>query len=144
MRKIFPIFAILLGAFWIQQAFGYGLWVRRGPGGGFFPLIGGAMTLLFGLFYLIGDFKNPLPASIDKKFIYPILAVLTLLFSSYLIGLLPGLLFFVLFWLWLYEKFTFRFSGIVAACTVGGLWAVFVFWLSVPLPKGLIHQVIFG
>ena len=144
MRKIFPIFAILLGVFWVQQAFGYGLWVRRGPGGGFFPLIGGGLTALFGLLYLIGEIRNPIPANIDKKFIYPILAVLALLCSSYAIGILPAMLLYIFLWLWRYEKYTIRFSGTVAACVVAGLWAVFVYWLAVPLPKGAIHQAIFG
>ena len=144
MRKIFPVFAVVLGAFWVYKAFGYGLWVRRGPGGGFFPLIGGLLTVLFGLIYLVGEIRLPTPAHIDKKFIYPIVAVFALLLCSYAIGVLPAMLLYIFLWLWRYEKYTLRFSATISLCTVAGLYAVFVYWLAVPLPGGMLGRVLFG
>ena len=144
MRKIFPVFAVILGVFWVVMSFEYGLWIRRGPGGGFFPLIGGILCAGFGLIYLIGEIRAPNPAHIDKKFTYPILAVLAVLLASYAIGLLPAMLLYIFFWLWLYEKRAALSSFLISACTVAGMWAVFVYWLVVPLPKGAVHAMIFG
>lgn len=145
MRKIFPVFAIVAGLFWVYMAVAnYGLWVRRGPGGGFFPLIGGILTSLFGLFFLIGEIRVPQPGSIDKKFLYPILAVLGVLLASYGIGILPAMMLYIFLWLLCYEKFTFKLSASVAVCSVAVLYAVFVYWLSVPLPRGALGAAIFG
>lgn len=144
MRKIFPIFAVVAGLFWIAMSFYYGLWVRRGPGGGFFPLIGGLLCAGFGLLYLIGEIKKPTPATLDKKFLYPILAVLGALVASYAVGLLPAIFLFIFCWLWMYEKRAVLSSFLIAACTAAGMWGVFVYWLVVPLPKGAIHAMIFG
>ncbi len=144
MRKIFPIFAIALGLFWVAMSFRYGLWIRRGPGGGFFPLVGGLLCAGFGLIYLIGELRAPTPALIDGKFLHPILAVLAALAASYALGLLPALLLFIFLWLWLYEKRGAASSFLISACTTAGIWAVFVYWLVVPLPKGAVHAMIFG
>lgn len=144
MRKIFPVFAIVLGLFWVVMAFDYGLWVRRGPGGGFFPLIGGAITAVFSLFYLVMEIRNPQPGSVDRKFIYPILAVLGVLLCSYLIGLLPSMLLYIFLWLWRYEKFSARYSCCVSGGTILVMYAVFVYWLTVPLPRGMLGAAIFG
>ncbi len=144
MRKLFPVFAIALGVFWAAMSFRYGLWIRRGPGGGFFPLVGGLLCAGFGLIYLLGEMRSPTPASVDKKFLYPILAVLSALVASYAIGLLPALLLFIFLWLWLYEKRGVSSSLLIAACTAAGIWAVFVHWLVVPLPQGAVHALIFG
>lgn len=144
MRKIFPILAIAVGIFWIVLSFRYGLWVRRGPGGGFFPLIGGAITVVFGLFYLIGEIRNPKPASIDPKFLHPILAVLAVLLCSYAVGLVPSMFLFILLWLLLYEKYSFKLSLSLSAGTMAVLYSVFVYWLMVPLPKGWLGEYFLG
>lgn len=144
MRKIFPVFAIVWGAFWIYKANDYGLWIRRGPGGGFFPLIGGVLTVVFSAAYLWQEIKNPTAASIDKKFLYPILAVLGVLVCSYALGLIPCMFLFIFLWLWGYERYTVKYSFSVAAGTMAVLYSVFVFWLSVPLPTGWLGAAIFG
>ena len=144
MRKIFPVFAILLGLFWVVYAFKYGLWVRRGPGGGFFPLIGGAITLVFAAAYLKDEILKPTPATVDPKFLYPILAVLAVLVCSYLLGLVPCMFLFIFLWLWRYEKHALSLSLYVSAGTIAGLYGVFVYWLAVPLPTGMLGEALFS
>lgn len=142
MRKIFPAFAILIGLYWIACAFDYGLWIRRGPGGGFFPLVGGLLTTVFSALYLYSEVKNPQPARLDPKFLYPILAVLGVLGSSYLIGLLPGMLLFIFLWLWQYEKYGFQFSLGVSLATMLVIYCVFVLWLAVQMPIGILGDAV--
>ncbi|MCC8189679.1 MAG: hypothetical protein LIP77_03440, partial [Planctomycetes bacterium] len=105
MRKVFPVFAVVLGVFWVVMAFRYGLWVRRGPGGGFFPLIGGLITVVFSAIYLVMEIRRPTPASVDTRFCYPILAVLAVLIASRGIGLLPCLFLALVIWLWRSEGY---------------------------------------
>lgn len=142
MRKIFPVFAVVMGLFWVVMAFDYRLWVRRGPGGGFFPLIGGALAVIFSLLYLYGEFKKPTAAEINVKFLYPILAVLGVLIGSYVIGLIPCMLLYIFLWLWRYEKYPLSTCIYVSAGTIVALYLVFVTWLSVPLPVGWLGQAV--
>ena len=144
MRKIFPVFAIFMGLFWVLRSFQYGLWVRRGPGGGFFPLLGGAIAAVFGLLFLIGEIRSPLPVRFDRMFFFPILAILAMLTAAYAVGLLPALALYIFLWLGFYEKYAFRLSALVAACVWAALYVVFVHWLSVPLPKGMLGEMLFG
>lgn len=144
MRKVFPIFAIALSLVWIIMAFDYGLWIRRGPGGGFFPLVGGALTLVFSSIFLAGEIRSPHPAVLDKKFVYPVLAALAVLGASYAVGLLPALALFIFLWLWKYEGYKFRFCAGVALAAATGIYLVFVYWLAVPLPMGALGAAIFG
>lgn len=136
MRKVFPAFAILMGVFWVVSAPDYGLWVRRGPGGGFFPLIGGAVTLVFSLVFLIGEIRRPTAAKVSVRAFHPILAILAALVVSYALGMVPSLFLFMFLWLWRYEKYALPLSLGVSAATIMGLYLVFVYWLSVPLPQG--------
>lgn len=138
MRKIFPISAILVGMYWIVAAFDYGLWIRRGPGGGFFPLIGGVLTVVFSGLFLLREIKNPQPAQFDPKFLHPIFAVLAVLLSTYVIGMLPAMLLFILFWLWKYEKYSFVFSCGVSLGTMATIYCIFIYWLSVQMPLGIV------
>ncbi len=133
-----------MGLFWVVMAFDYRLWVRRGPGGGFFPLIGGALALIFSLVYLYMEFRNPKPAEISVKFLYPILAVLGVLIASYAVGMVPCMLIFIFLWLWRYEKYPLSTCIYVSAGTMAALYAVFVLWLAVPLPAGWLGQVVDG
>lgn len=139
MKKAFPIFAIVTGLYWIFMSFGYGLWVRRGPGGGFFPLVGGALAVVFSLLYLRAEMKKPGQESgFDPRFLYPILSVLAVLLLSYVFGLLPCMLAFIFLWLWRYEKYPAGFSACVSVGTMLVLYAVFVWWLSVQMPSGIV------
>lgn len=138
MRKIFPTAAVLTGIYWIVCAFDYGLWVRRGPGGGFFPFIGGVLTVVFSGLFLLREIRNPQPASIDPKFLHPILAVLGVLLSTYVIGMLPAMLLFIFLWLWRYEKYSLAFAACVSIATMLVIYCVFVYWLSVQMPLGIV------
>lgn len=140
MRKIFPIFTILWGLLWIIYALDYGLWIRRGPGGGFFPLIGGLLTVAFSIAFLADDLKSPMPAVVDRKFVYPILTVLGVVLCSGAIGFMPSLFIYILLWLWRYEKRGLSQSFLVALGTTVVLYLVFVYWLAVPLPRGLLGE----
>ncbi len=144
MRRAFPIFAVCLSVLWIVWAFDYGLWVRRGPGGGFFPFIGGVITLVFSLAYLWEGRKNTAPVSINLKFIYPIAALLAVFLASYLIGMVPCLFLYIFLWLWRYEKYALSLSLYVSAGTMLVLYGIFVYWLSVPLPRGILGNAILG
>lgn len=136
MRKVFPLLAIVMGVVWIVYALDYGLWVRRGPGGGFFPLIGGGITVLFSLPFLKNEIFRPTAVTMNVRFLYPILAILAALAVSYALGMVPSLFLFIFFWLWRFEKRTALLSLGVSAATMLSLYLVFVYWLSVPLPRG--------
>lgn len=63
---------------------------------------------------------------------------------SYVIGLLPSLILFVLIWLKVVEKSTWKSTIFVTLLNAAIGYGVFQFALGVPFPEGLLFQMIFG
>ena len=138
-EKMVLIALALLGAFWIIESLKLDLWVRRGPGGGFLPLLAGILCMVFSLQVLFQSFKSEKDTShFDKAALYPIGALLLTLLATYLIGMFFSMIVFVFLWLFFFEKTPFKNSLAVAVIWPSVLYAVFVLWLQCPLPKGLL------
>ncbi|MEG0752454.1 MAG: tripartite tricarboxylate transporter TctB family protein [Angelakisella sp.] len=137
-KKIVLLGLTLLGLYWIVGSLQLELWVRRGPGGGFMPLLAGILCVLFCLMILAKEWKSECSEHFDKKALIPILALLTTVLASYLVGVAIALVIFVFLWLFLFEKFPLKNCVLVAVIWPGILYAVFVLWLQAPLPKGLL------
>ncbi len=140
VKNLVLIGFILLGAYWCVTSIGIGLWVRKGPGGGFMPLLAGSLCILFSAIILFQDWRKQ--ASEEARFklaaLIPIGALLGVILLSYLIGVTLSIVLFIFLWLRYFEKLPLRSSLSVSIIWPATLYAVFVLWLQTPLPKGLL------
>jgi len=78
------------------------------------------------------------------KSIYPLLAVVGVIFASMLIGFFPAMFLYLFFWLKLYEKYSLLFSSLTSVFTTGIMYGIFVMWLRVLFPSGYLYRLITG
>lgn len=127
----------MIGAFWAATGwFSYGLWVNKGPGPGFLPVIFGCFTVIFSIARLLRQDEEAEP--IDLKAMIPVAAIIACALAIYIIGFLPAAFLLIFFWLRNQGNYSYKFSVFLAGSIVLSVWAVFGFWLQVPFPSGLI------
>lgn len=141
MKKVVPVLAIIIGLYWVIQGFVYGLWVQNGPGGGFLPVIGGLMAILFSLAVLWKDRKEKAPSGFTWMAFLPAAALLGMVFFSYLVGLIISIAVFIFLWLIFAEKWNPLNSLVISLGTLVAIYCIFVVWLNVPFPKGLLGLI---
>jgi hypothetical protein len=116
----------------------YGLWdAINGPKPGFFPTIAGFIMILCSLIALAQSFGEK-EATYRLEDMSIVLAVALAIGASYLIGLVPAMLLMTFVWLKFYEKVNLKSSLIVTAVISAIVIGVFVVWLNVYFPTGLI------
>ncbi|HHV94742.1 MAG: tripartite tricarboxylate transporter TctB family protein [Firmicutes bacterium] len=139
MQYVAPIVALLLGIYWVFGAFNYGLWVRNGPGGGFLPLIGGLLTIVFSISLILQRRKAKDEEQGDKfswKAFLPAVGLLLMVCLSQVVGMLVSMAIYIFTWLRFMEKEKLTRSLAISLGTVVVVYLVFVAWLRVPFPKG--------
>lgn len=141
MKKIVPILSILTGVYWVIYGFKYGFWVRKGPGGGFLPVIAGILAVAFALLVLRVQSKDKSQVSFDWKAFLPALGIGCMLLISQLLGLVLSIAIYVFLWLRYMEKYKISKSLIIGVCCSAMIYGIFVLWLSVPLPKGILGLI---
>ena len=143
MNKIAPLICILLGLYWLWMGISrFGLWVFHGPGGGLFPAVAGLVLFICGSITLYRNIKNKVRFPFEARpFILTGAALLTVL-STYLLGLLIPLGLFIFGWLKFMEKRPLLQSFLIGAITVFILYLIFQVLLRVPLPRGLIFNML--
>jgi hypothetical protein len=127
----------IIGAFWAATGwFSYGVWVNKGPGPGFLPVIFGSLTVIFCIARLLRADKDAEP--IDPRAVVPIAAIIVCALVIYVIGFLPATFLLIAFWLVNQGAYSYKFSIFLAATIILFIWGVFGYWLQVPFPTGLI------
>lgn len=104
-KSLIALIFIIISVVWMYLGITeYGLWdPKNGPMSGFFPTIVGGVLLLSSIVYFIKSFSMA-PAKYDRPAIYLMIALVAIFFVSMLIGFLPTLLIFYIFWLRVMEK----------------------------------------
>jgi uncharacterized membrane protein len=138
LKKFFPVLAVLLGIYWIIAGLEYGFWVRKGPGGGFLPIIGGIMAIIFAVAVLIQGRKDKSPSGFTWKAFMPVVGLIILMLCSYLLGLIISIAIYVFVWLRFIEKYKLKQSIITGVSCSALIYLIFIFWLRVPLPSGIL------
>lgn len=141
MKRIVPVGLIGVGFYWCVMSVKYGLWVRKGPGGGFLPMVAGLLTVLIGLLVLKNSWKEETLGTFSPKVLIPIGAMIAIALSSKLIGLLGAIIVYLFCWLNFYSKTSLKTSIIVSIVCPAIIYAIFVVWLKVPVPTGLIGNL---
>lgn len=143
IKLIIPIItAIISIVFMYLGITKYGFWDgAKGPLSGFFPTLVGALLLFMSLLAFSQDIKSEKTSLPVKNWLVP-LSVVAILVSTYLIGLIASCFVYFIVWTRFVEKYSWK-TTIKTTAVVGGIVvAVFVFWLSVPFPKGIILNAI--
>ena len=144
-KSVIALAFILIAVVWVSLGVtksGFGA-QKEGPMSGFFPAIVGGVLLVASLIYFFRSFSLE-SAKIEKSAIQLIIGMLAILGVSYIIGFLPALLVFYIFWLRVMEKMPWRSIAVAAAVMIVIVYGTFSLWLRVPFPKGLLFESIFG
>ena len=145
-KVIVPVVTCAIGILFASIAFGqYGFWdsVAMKPTKGFFPGIISIGLIALSVLTFINGLKSP---TAEFRLInwYVPLAVLLIIAATYVIGMIPSLLIFVLLWLKVYEKQSWT-TTIIALLIVSFIViGCFRIWLDIQFPIGFIGELIFG
>ena len=144
-KVIVPVVTCAIGILFASIAFGqYGFWdsVAMKPTKGFFPGIISIGLIALSVLAFINGLKSP---TAEFRLInwYVPLAVLLIIAATYVIGMIPSLLIFVLLWLKVYEKQSWT-TTIIALLIVSFIViGCFRIWLDIQFPIGFIGELIF-
>lgn len=135
MGRIIPLIIAVFGAFWAYQGwFEYGIWVNRGPGGGFIPFVIGLLTVLLCIPEIVAN-KSPVFA-IEKKHAIPVIATVIMLAAVKLLGMVITFGLFMAGWLVFLEKYPKLRAAVIGVSTSAVTYFLFKHFLQVPLPTG--------
>ena len=145
-KVIVPVVTCAIGILFASIAFGqYGFWdsVAMKPTKGFFPGIISIGLIALSVLAFINGLKSP---TAEFRLInwYVPLAVLLIIAATYVIGMIPSLLIFVLLWLKVYEKQSWTTTIIALLIVLFIVIGCFRIWLDIQFPIGFIGELIFG
>ncbi len=144
-QQLIPIGTAIIAILFIWLGLSkYGFWDEfKGPLPGFFPVvIATAMLFASGLAFVF-SFKEKAPIWNAANWLV-VLSVALIFGTTFLIGLIPSIAIYVLVWLRWYEKVNWKPTLITFAIIMGIVIGVFILWLGVPFPKGLIFNALFN
>mgnify|MGYP000191138604 CR=1 FL=1 len=144
-KSVVALACIAIAVVWMYLGITkYGLWdPKEGPLSGFFPTILGGVLLISSALYFIRSFSME-GAKYEKGAIQLAIGMLVIFGVSYLIGFLPTLLLFYIFWLRMMEKMSVRTIIIATVVMTAIVYGTFSMWLKVPFPEGLLLEMILG
>ena len=123
----------------------FGFWDAKklSPTAAFVPTIICAVLLLICVITVLTTLKDDGKAKYHKEEFLVIGAAVAVILCSYLLGMLPTLGLFVILWLKLVEKTTWKTVIIIVVFLAVLVIGVFVLWLGVRFPNGaLINAII--
>ena len=145
VNTLIPLFSLILGIFWVFYGLSnHGFWhPARGPAAGFVPsLIAGALALV-SIPALLQSFREK--NGPDRMENWTIVLASCVVFSLvFLFGMMISLMAFVFVWLKIYEEVDWKNTIVLLIISLGIMYGVFVLWLRVPLPNGLLLDAIMG
>lgn len=136
MKRIVPCGLIAVGIYWCIMSMQYGLWVRKGPGGGFLSMVAGILTVAIGILVLMENWKDKDKGNFNIKVFLPIGVMVAMAISSKFIGLIPAIIIYLFCWLKFYSKAGIKTTMLVTVLCPLAIYGIFAVWLKVPLPAG--------
>jgi len=139
-KQLMPLAIAALAVVWIVAGLShYGFWAGTSPTPGFVPVLIAAVMLVISILAFVQSFKET-PASYPRGSWAIVYASFAIFGATFLIGLLPTLALFVLLWLKVYERSPWVPTLIVLALMMALSYGVFVMWLNVHFPRGMIFN----
>ncbi|OON93482.1 MAG: hypothetical protein ATN32_08910, partial [Candidatus Epulonipiscium fishelsonii] len=112
---------------------------NNAPGSGFFPVLLGGALFIISIITLLNDAALIIPKFSKESFLL-LAAVISVVIGSFLIGLLPSLFIYLLCWLKLVEKASWKTTIITIVSMSIIVIGVFVMWLGIYFPTGLLFS----
>jgi len=143
LPQIIPICTSALSILWIVMGLKkYGFWDEyKGPKTGFFPTIIAFVMLGISIFALVTSGKSKKP-EFDRGNWMAALGMLAMVLMSYVIGMELSILAFMLLWLKVYEKCSWKTTIIATVVVMAIVVGAFRFWLGIQFPMGLFGLIL--
>jgi len=144
-KTLIPLLMAGLGVFWVIYGLSnHGFWhPLKGPMPGFVPTLVAGVLAAMGIVGVIQSLKEKYEP--DRRENWTIVLAAAILFTMvFIFGMLISLMAFVLIWLKVYEKASWKHTIMVLIIAFSIVFGAFVLWLGVPFPKGIIFDAIFG
>ncbi|MEA5010566.1 MAG: tripartite tricarboxylate transporter TctB family protein [Angelakisella sp.] len=144
-KQIIPLLTAAFALVFIYTGLSkFGFWDEiKGPTPGFVPTIISVILLGISVLAFLQSFKDKKPSYPKENFLV-ILAGIGIFAFTFLIGMIPTIIIYVILWLKLVEKTPWKQTLIVLAVIMAIVLGVFVFWLGVPFPEGIIFEALLG
>ncbi|MCI8650497.1 MAG: tripartite tricarboxylate transporter TctB [Anaerotruncus sp.] len=144
-KQIIPVCTSLVAIVFIVLAITeYGFWGgKKGPLPGFVPLIIASALLVASILSLLQSFKEEGPTYPAANWM-AVLGAACVIGATFIIGMIPSIAIYVVIWLKLYEKLSWKNTLLVWLVIMSIVLGVFVLWLGVPFPEGMLVEMIAG
>lgn len=145
LKRLVPLCTALFSVVWIIYGFAaHSVWDSvRGPQSGFFPTLVAALLLVVSVIAVIQAESEPLPVFRADHFL--LIGTIAAMYVMILaVGMFPTVLAFLIAWLRWLEKYPWKTTLTVAAVICAIVFGVFVLWLGVMFPKGLVFDALSG
>ena len=144
IKQIMPLaVAALCVVFLYTGLTKFGFWdATSGPTPAFVPTIISVVLFIVCILGFITSFKDKKESKFHKEEFLVIGAAVLIIAATFLIGLLPSLAVFMVLWLKLVEKTSWKTTILIFVVVMAIVIGVFVLWLGVPFPEGLIMDLI--
>ena len=144
-KQIMPLVIIALCAVFIINGLKkFGFWdASKGPTAAFVPTIVCTLLIVLCVADFIKSLKDTSVVKYYKDEFIMILAGIVLLAAVHVIGMLPAMAIFVVLWLKIMEKAPWKHVILILAIVMAIVIGVFVLWLKVQFPEGLIFEALF-
>jgi len=139
--RLAALVSFIVGLYWCVMGFTYGFWADIGPGPGFIPILFGGLTTLLGAVLFVQTLRRPgegFAAKEVKTVALVAAAVGVSIWLMHLLGAFVSLGLFLVAWLCLLEHYRLLAALKITIPTIVVAYLVFVVWLQVPFPTGLI------
>lgn len=141
-RILVPIIMFLFGAvFTYLGVTQYGFWDHE-PKPGFFPVIFGTVLMVASVLTFFQVVKETEPVTYHIGEVQVMLGALLLIVGSLVIGMIPMIFVYLFVWLKIIEKTPFGTCLIIMAIVGAIVIGIFVIWLQVQFPWGLLQSFI--
>lgn len=142
-KQILPLVIAAVCGLFIQNGLSkFGFWNgSKGPTAAFVPTIVCTLLIVLCLIAFVKSFQDTKAVKYHKDEFIMIATGLILIGAISIIGMLPALAIFVVVWLKVMEKAPWKDTLIILAIVMAIVVGVFVLWLKVRFPVGLILEL---
>ena len=141
-RAVIPLATAIIALVFIGVGLkDFGFWNDQ-PTAAFFPIIIAVVLLLTSILCLVQELRGKEAApKYTKNELMVILGGGGIIIGCYVIGLILSCLLYLLLWLKVIEKASWKVVIIIEAFMAALILGVFVFWMQVQFPMGLLEYV---